>query len=182
MAEHRPFLDFTAIKARVRISEVLTSYGVSLAKANQSTLKGNCPLPSHTSASKKTFYANDGKGAWYCHSDSCGKNGNRAGGNVIDFVAQMEQCSVYAAAKRIDELFPGGQSASANPAAVASTEVAVDVNRGGNRPLAFALKGVDPKHPIIQERGISVETAKAFGIGFFPGHGSMAGRVVFPLY
>lgn len=41
-----------------------------------------------------------------CHSDSCKKNGRRAGGNVIDFVSLMEQCSAYAAAKRIDEMFP----------------------------------------------------------------------------
>jgi hypothetical protein len=39
---------------------------------------------------------------------------NRAGGNVIDFVAVMEQCSAYAAAKRIDELFPTGNDRAAN--------------------------------------------------------------------
>jgi len=35
---------------------------------------------------------------------------------------------------------------------------------------------------MIQERGISIGTAKLFGVGFFPGKGSMAGRIVFPLH
>jgi hypothetical protein len=35
---------------------------------------------------------------------------------------------------------------------------------------------------MIQARGISVPTAERFGVGFFPGKGSMAGRIVFPLY
>ena len=35
---------------------------------------------------------------------------------------------------------------------------------------------------MIQERGISIETARLFGIGFFPGKGSMSGRIVFPLH
>jgi DNA primase len=53
---------------------------------------------------------------------------------------------------------------------------------GRNKPLAFALKDVNPSHLMIQERGISVLTAERFGVGFFPGKGSMAGRVVFPLH
>jgi len=55
---------------------------------------------------KNTFCVNEAKSVWYCHSDSCKKNGERAGGNVIDFVALIEQCFAYAAAKRIDEWFP----------------------------------------------------------------------------
>lgn len=106
MTENRPFVDFKAIKRRVAIADVLARYQVSLVRVNQTSLKGNCPLPSHSSGSKNTFFVNEAKSVWYCHSDSCKKNGQRAGGNVIDFVALMEQCSAYAAAKRIDELFP----------------------------------------------------------------------------
>jgi len=192
MAENRPFLDFKAIKSRVGIADVLARYQVRLVRVNQTSLKGTCPLPSHSSGSKNTFFVNEPKSVWYCHSDSCKKNGHRAGGNIIDFVALMEQCSVYAAAKRIDELFPsrGDQAVreasdtrarpanaphgpdDANPAGAAA----------GNQPLTFTLKDVNPSHPMIQERGISIETAKLFGVGFFPGKGSMAGRIVFRLH
>jgi DNA primase len=193
MAENRPFLDFKAIKERIAISDILARYQVSLVRVNQSSLKGTCPLPSHSSGSKNTFYVNETKSVWYCHSDSCKKNGHRAGGNVIDFVALMEQCSVYAAAKRIDELFPGRSEQAVSEAsdrrgsrAMNATRGADDANQAGtgagNQPLAFTLKDVNPSHPMIQERGISIETAKRFGVGFFPGKGSMAGRVVFPLH
>jgi DNA primase len=191
MAENRPFLDFKAIKARVNIADVLVRYQVSLVRVNQTALKGNCPLPTHSSGSKNTFFVNDAKSVWYCHSDSCKKNGNRAGGNVIDFVSLMEQCSAYAAAKRIDELFPAtsdhgakgasGADAGAEGAGHQSEETNSMPAQDHNRPLAFALKDVNPSHPMIQERGISALTAERFGVGFFPGKGSMAGRVVFPL-
>jgi DNA primase len=35
---------------------------------------------------------------------------------------------------------------------------------------------------MIQDRGISVETAVKWNVGYFPGKGSMEGRIVFPLY
>ena len=171
MAENRPFLDFKEIKQRVAIADVLARYQVNLVRVNQTSLKGICPLPSHSSGSKNTFFVNVAKSVWYCHSDSCKKNGNRAGGNVIDFVAAMEQCSAYAAAKRIDEMFPSGNghapkgtSETNAPAKndLHSPEDADPEDAGHNKPLAFVLKDVNPSHPMIQERGISVETARVF--------------------
>ena len=190
MADNRPFLDFKAIKGRVPIVDVLARYQVKLNRVNQTSLKGNCPLPTHSSESKNTFFVNEAKSVWYCHSDSCKKNGNRAGGNVIDFVAVMGQCSIYAAAKQIDDWFPDDSPESASsPGAGKATEAtrltgqstAVPIG-GCNTPLAFVLKDVNPGHPMIQEHGISVETARQFGVGFFPGKGSRAGRIVFPLH
>jgi len=192
MAENRPYMDFKAIKQRVAIADVLARYGVKLVRVNQTAMRGSCPLPSHSSKSQNTFYVNEAKSVWYCHSDSCKKNGARAGGNVIDFVALMEQCSIYDAAKGIGEWFPAesNHAGAVRPAKEANgtssarpSDVANPVaNAGRNQPLAFVLKDVNPSHPMIQERGISVETARAFGVGFFPGKGSMAGRVVFPLH
>jgi len=192
MTEKRPFLDFKAIKGRVGIMDVLARYQVELVRVNQTALKGNCPLPSHSSGSKSTFFVNVAKSVWYCHSDSCKKNGQRAGGNVIDFVALMEQCPTYAAAKRIDELFPAGSgekpkgTSEKDTGARSTHHEAAEANptivSGHNKPLAFALKDVTASHPTIQERGISIVTAERFGVGFFPGKGSMAGRVVFPLH
>ena len=188
MPEDRPFLDFKAIKARASILSILARYGVKLDQVNQNTLKGNCPLPSHSSKSKNTFYASEAKSAWYCHSDSCRKNGRRAGGNVIDFVAAMENLSIYTAAARIAEMFPetgnpattaGNGQRRGNLIAGSQAETSTET---GNRPLGFALQDVNPAHPMIQGRGISIETATLFGIGFFSGRGSMAGRIVFPLH
>lgn len=182
MAQDRPFLDFKTIKTRVAITDLLSRYHLKLSRANKTTLKGDCPLPSHSSNSKNTFFANEAKSVWYCHSASCKKNGQRSGGNVIDFVSLLENISIYDAAKRLDEWFP----ANGNPAIVpATTETSSESGNSpgtGNVPLTFTLKDVNPAHPMIQERGISVETAKLFGAGFFPGKGSMAGRIVFALH
>lgn len=175
MADKKPFLDFKAIKARVPFAGVLAHYRVELKRVNNATLKGSCPLPSHGSKSADTFYVNEAKAVWYCHSDSCKKNGHRAGGNVIDFVSAMENIAAYESAKRLDVWFP----ATGNPAQEPATPSLVVE---GNKPLAFALKGISHTHPVIQGKGISAETAAMFGVGFFSGKGSMSGRVTFPLY
>jgi DNA primase len=187
MAENRPFLDFRQIKARASITAILDRYGVKLNRVNQTTLKGDCPLPSHSSKSRNTFYVSEAKSAWYCHSDSCKKNGNRAGGNTIDFVAAMERISIYTAAARIDEMFPATVSEAPTPRKqdVPSSMLPDSPpapSSGENKPLGFVLKDVNPEHPLIQERGISIATARLFGIGFFPGKGTMAGRIVFSLH
>ena len=51
-----------------------------------------------------------------------------------------------------------------------------------NKPLPFTLKGVQSDHPYLKERGITEETANDFGVGFFPGRGSMHGRIVIPIH
>ena len=58
MAENRPFLDFKAIKGRAAIADILARYQVNLVRVNKVSLKGNCPLPSHSSGSKNTFFVN----------------------------------------------------------------------------------------------------------------------------
>jgi DNA primase len=180
MAESRPYLDFKAIKARVGIMDVLGRYQVKLKRTNKATLKGTCPLPTHSSDTKNTFFANVEKSVWYCHSDSCKKKGNRAGGNVIDLVCAMESVSAFEAARRLDEWFPAGDNPAPVPAK--TTPKADDGAGGGNAPLTFRLKDVNPEHPMIQERGISVQTARLFGVGWFPGAGSMKSRIVFELH
>src|SRR5207244_8532089 len=89
----------------------------------------------------------------------------------------------------IAEMFPdpgspasGTRSPHRSSDASAGDLTAAPTGAANNKPLGFTLKDVNPAHPMIQERGISVETARLFGVGFFPGKGSMSGRVVFPLY
>jgi len=50
-----------------------------------------------------------------------------------------------------------------------------------NRPLSVTFKAVDSRHPYLKERGIFAEVAQRFGVGYFAGNGSMAGRIVFPI-
>jgi DNA primase len=107
---------------------------------------------------------------------------------VLDLVAAIEKCNVRDAALRLRDWFslpmPGQDSApSAKPAkdAQLATEEIVGDRGEPNKPLSFTLKGVDHAHPYLIERGIDEATAAYFGVGFFSGKGSMAGRIVIPI-
>ncbi len=168
----KPHLDFKAIRERVSFLGVLDRYHVEVKRVDAKQLKGRCPLPSHTSKEPNTFCVNTEKNLFCCHSTSCKNAGRGASGNVVDFVCLMDSITPYEAAAKLNEWFPDGTAAT--PTASAAPE--------GNKPLAFTLKDVNPEHAMIQGRGITVETAREWGAGFFPGKGSMAGRVVFPLH
>ena len=51
-----------------------------------------------------------------------------------------------------------------------------------NRTLGFRLFGIDPSHPYVESRGISLATARLFGIGYYSGRGFLSGRVVIPIH
>ncbi len=178
--EKKPYLDFKAIRERTPFAGVLGHYNVKLDRVNPGTLRGNCPLPSHTSKAKDTFYVNEEKNLWYCHSDSCKKNGSR-GGNVIDFVAAMEKISPYDAARKLGE-WACIHERPERPVVEAPPEPAAGAR---NRPLGFVLQNVNPNHPMIQARGITPATAESWGVGFFCSRqktASMDNRIVFPLH
>src|ERR1035437_7834481 len=158
----RLYLDFKAVRERASFLGVLDRYHVQLKKVAANQYKANCPLPSHSNATESgTCGVNIDRNIFKCFSDSCRKAGNGSQGNVIDFVAAMEGNGI-----------PAEERDNSTPA---TPEV--------NRPLTFpGLKDVNPEHDMIQARGITVETAKAWGVGFFPGVGSMKGRIVFPLH
>jgi DNA primase len=104
----------------------------------------------------------------------------QAGGNVLDFVAAMERCSVREAALRLAQRLP----VSAIEPGSAGQEKGnwLGKNEGDNRPLSFTLRGVDSSHAYLRARGITPETAALFGMGFYAGPGLMSGRVVIPIH
>ena len=189
------FIDFKTIKQRVSMSMVLAHYGINLHYSNKTELRGKCPLPTHTSkTASESFGVQTEKQIWACQSQSCAaaRDGKR-GGNILDFVAVMDGCSIRDAAVRLNNWFPETPvAATALPPVPASStgstdklvaEKKTDTPVGeSNRPLTFALKDVDPKHPYVESRGITEKTAREFGLGFFSGRGSMHGRVVIPIH
>jgi DNA primase len=168
------------------------------------TLRGKCPLPSHGSEkSKESFTATLNKGvggAWACQSQSCIKARGRVGGNVLDFVAAMEQCPVRDAAIKLQTWFlvpaagNGAGSIGKEPHAKSfagkepedNLVSKKETNGGGesesNKPLTFNLQNIDHAHPYLNERGVSAEIAQKFGVGFFSGKGSMHDRIVIPIH
>jgi len=173
--------DFRSIKQRIGIDHVLGRYGVKLRPGGPHTLHGPCPLPTHTSRqSRESFSVNLARQVWSCHSASCiaARHGH-LGGHVIDLVAILERCSLREAGIRLQAWFglsgPTSHPAPLRPVAVESSAAQP------NRPLGFALQGIDTRHPYLTQRGISPATAQLFGVGMYHGAGFLAGRCVIPI-
>jgi DNA primase len=99
----KPFIDFAAVKAAVTINQVLEHYGLmeGLKPAhNGDNLRGCCPI--HKGSDPTQFSVSLSKNCWNCFSDCQG------GGNVLDFVARMEDVDVREAAIRINGWFDLG--------------------------------------------------------------------------
>jgi len=99
------------------------------------------------------------------------------GGHVIDLVAIMERCSLREAGLRLQDWFSVRASHLAPVCAPALPSSAAEPNR----PLGFALQGIDTRHPYLAQRGISQATAQMFGVGMYRGAGFLAGRCVIPI-
>ena len=102
---------------------------------------------------------------------------------MLDFVVAMERCSIYEAAQMMKGWFglPFSQAiVSANSSLrlppAQHSRVVVE-----NKPLSFALSGIDPRHSYFAGREIGSDVAAHFGAGFYPGGGSVAGRIVIPI-
>lgn len=184
-----PLLDLKGIKRMVSMDQLLSRYHVNLRKVNHVQFRGRCPLPTHSSTeSKESFNVNTEKNIWSCLSDSCVKARGRKGGNVLDFVSHMEKCSIVEAGKKLLEWGYAGVQAESKvqertaPANGASKpeSVPAETEDASNPPLAFTLKGVT-YHAYLRDRGITEGTAQFFGVGYFPGKGSMANRIVIPI-
>src|SRR5438105_4508495 len=101
------WVDFRAVKASISMEMALANNGLSLRRVHSQYLRGRCPLPTHHSkSSTQSFFVNTEKSVWACHSDSCvAVRGGRVGGNVLDFVAAMENCSIQEAALKLQAWF-----------------------------------------------------------------------------
>jgi len=98
---------------------------------------------------------------------------------VIDLVAILESCSLRQAGIWLQDWF-GGSVPPSHPAPL--PPVAVEASAGQpNRPLGFALQGIDTRHRYLTQRGISPATAQWFGVGMYQGAGFLAGRCVIPI-
>jgi len=141
---------------------------------------------------------NTTKSIWSYQSASCVKaRQGKKGGNVLDFVAVIEGCSIRDAALKLSTWFRASSDARKNsppPKHVEADAHQLVAEKGEgevtnvvigqsveNKPLGFALKIDHSPHPYLTARGITPETASHFGVGFFSGRGSMSGRIVIPI-
>lgn len=171
------WVDFRSVKESVTMSMALDHYQVNWLRKSKDELRGRCPI--HNGEGTDTFHVNISKNAFQCFS--C-----KARGNVLDFVAAMEKCSVRDAALKLQDWFSIPAAAGDRSSTPVTTPASDKPGRGEelliNSPLKFQLKGVDCSHAYLQQRGIRKETAEEFGVGFYSGRGSMSGRIVIPIH
>jgi DNA primase len=182
------------------MTQVLEHYGLMTSmtpKKNGEALEGPCPI--HKGSSPDQFKVSVPKNCWNCFSEC------KCGGNVLDFVAKMENCDAHEAAHLMNGWFRLGLDkqpapprdnanapqdfpasgtrgqAAGSPRETPHKAEAPAEELGPNPPLKFALKELQTDHPYIADRGLSPETAAEFGLGYCK-RGTMAGRVVIPIH
>src|SRR5947207_3342217 len=92
----RSWVDFSAVKQGVSLETVLRRYQVPGLRKCRRQLAGRCPI--HGGQRDDSFRASLDKNVFHCFA--C-----QASGNVLNFVAAMEKCSIRQAALRLQEWF-----------------------------------------------------------------------------
>ena len=162
------WVDFTAVKRAVRLETVLGHYQVQGLRRRGDQLQGCCPI--HHGRREDSFRVHLTRNVFQCFA--C-----QAHGNVLDFVAAMERCSIREAALQLQQSFGLNAAGEVNR----RNRELVRKEEGRNPWLRFVLRGVVGNHPYLAQRGIDPATAAEFGVGFYPGPGLMSGRIVIPI-
>src|SRR5689334_7962156 len=173
------FIDFKAVKAAITMEQLLQHYGLLYQfKRSGDSLSGPCPI--HKGSNPTQFRVSVSKNIWNCFSQ-CKK-----GGNVLDFIAKMEDASVHAAALKAIEWFgldAAAMSAQSDQGSEGRSEAvkshparlptpppkkqpAPAEDNNPNKPLAFRLEKLEREHPYLALRGLTLETIVDFGVGY----------------
>ncbi len=196
------WIDFKELRAKLVPTLVLSHYRIQLkVKGDQAT--GLCPLPSHpqrTDGSNRTasFSINLTRGVWQCF-------GCKRSGNILDLACHMEKAdpkdgtAVRTVAARLAAAFgldsrapqpkqkqqaheaPAARGKAAGSAASVGHVQPTESTAIVNPKLDFELKGLDPEHPYLKERGLTDDTIRTFGLGFST-RGMLKNRVAIPLH
>ena len=192
------FVDFRAVKAALTMEQVLEHYGLmDQFKRGTDSLNGPCPI--HKGSNPTQFRVSLSKNLWNCFSEC------KHGGNVLDFIAKMENVSIHAAAMKAIEWFnldPAEMAATDDKGETSETEApapapkpaaktasppkaapaAAPENSAPNTPLKFRLDKLERNHPyLLEQRGLTPETIVDFGLGYCS-KGMMAGRIAIPIH
>lgn len=125
------WVDFRAVKQAVSLEAVLRHYQIPGLRRRGDGLQGPCPI--HRGERNDSFRVHLSRNVFHCFA--C-----QAQGNVLDFVAALEQCSIREAALRLQQCF--GVAAPAAPVGLSAAD-----GERGKRQLVRKKKGTT--HPCV---------------------------------
>lgn len=155
------------VREKARIDDVVSQY-VTLRNAGGGSMKGLCPFHDEKSPS---FHVTPSRGFYHCF-------GCNAGGDVIDFVKEMDGLTFAEAVERLAEKVgvplerEDGDGADERPRGPARGRL-VDAHRQAQEFYAEQLAGPDAlvARRFLAERGFDQAAAQHFGVGFSPRDG-----------
>ena len=164
--------DIAAVREKARIDDVISSY-VTLRKAGGGSLKGLCPFHDEKSPS---FHVTPSRGFYHCF-------GCQAGGDVINFLMQIDGLSFTEAVERLGDKY-GVQLRREDG------DIREDRTKGPQRRRLIEAHAVAqefyagqlgtpdalPARQFLDERGFDQAAADLFGIGFSPRDGEALTR------
>jgi hypothetical protein len=107
-------------------------------------------------------------GVWACQSQFCiAARDGKKGGDTLEFLATMEGCSLRETAETMHTWF-GAIAVQTPPPTDERTEKpqlaskeSSEPGTGVNKPLNFALRDIDPRHPYLVSRGVTEEPIRS---------------------
>ena len=145
------------VKSRLDIVEVVSGY-TALTQAGRN-LKGRCPFHSERTPS---FFVNPERGSWRCFG-ACAE-----GGDAIRFIMKAENQSFPEALRTMaDKLGIQAPSRRAQEAMNPLLRANEEVGKFYHKHLMESEEGADAR-AYLEKRGVSTETANAFGLGLSP--------------
>jgi len=162
------FVDFQALKARVRIEQTIPLLGLRLRQYGDQ-YRGPCPVCKQ--GGDRGLAINSAKQSYYCFSQ-------RKGGDLIALVAHIRSMTQKDAAAYLDQQFSdNAQSHSDTVHSSRNSSASSTVQRDRElKPLDYLVF-----NETIDGLGLSEATCKAWGAGYAP-KGIMGGRFAVPVH
>lgn len=185
-------IDFKHVREHADFAAVIAAYGIELKQdgSKPDQFKALCPFHEDTKPSLKV---NTGKNIFHCFS--C-----EAKGNVLEFVMQMDNVAIRAAAKTVAELSgispiaAGSASRKATKSAASKRQAAPETpasdaaehdKKTENAVLSFELKLTQPDELTdwLGTRSINDDIIDVFGLGLASARSkTIAGRLAIPIH
>ena len=190
-------VDFKYIRQNADFESVLSHYGLDVNKDGhkEGQFKALCPFHDDTKPSLKV---NTVRNIYHCFACD-------AGGNILEFVQEMENENLRKSAITLAEICGIGTAESAKVRKPAKRKkakakkakkkrdrieqrepVSENVSEGKedapvNEPLTFELKNLETDHSFFEERGITQGMMEVFGLGIST-RGLMKDRMAIPIH